>query len=90
VDGVQGACGAVHREGPGGEEARVAAAARCAGGEVRSPAGVHRRAQAQHRLRRGTVPQHRRGTRADQMTDAPLRVTPIASVPAREPRPSID
>jgi hypothetical protein len=59
----------------------VAAAARCAGREVRSPAGVHRRAQAQHRLRRGTVPQHRRGTHTD---DASLRVTPSRQyLPAR-------
>jgi hypothetical protein len=56
--------GAVHREGPRGEEARVAAAAGGAGGELHSIAGVARRAQAQHRLRRGPVPQHRRGMRA--------------------------
>jgi hypothetical protein len=53
--------GAVHREGPRGEEARVAAAAGGARGELHSAAGIARGAQAQHRLRRGPVPQHRRG-----------------------------
>ena len=59
--GGMGAADAVHGEGPGGEEASVAATAGGAGGEVREAQGVARRAQAQHRLRRVTVPQHRRG-----------------------------
>ena len=56
-----GPADAVHGEGPGVEEAGVAAAAGAAGGEVRQAQGVPRGAQAQHRLRRGPVPQHRRG-----------------------------
>jgi hypothetical protein len=56
--------GAVHRERPRGEEARVAASAGGTGEELHSVAGVARRAQAQHRLRRGPVPQQRRGMRA--------------------------
>ena len=59
--GGLGSSGAVHGAGPGGEEAGVAAAAGGAGREVREAEGVARRAQAQHRLRRGPMPQHRRG-----------------------------
>jgi hypothetical protein len=59
--GGLGASGAVHGAGPGGQEAGVAATAGGAGGEVREAEGFARRAQAQHRLCRGPMPQHRRG-----------------------------